>query len=177
LAWLDGLLACVRGDRTALAASRTAITSKVAKNAPTLERSLAAFAAAMSGRPYDAGRSLARLEWENADSGWAFKNGHLHPFVIAINRLAAGRWLLVGGDTAEATKLLLVQESDLPADLHPLTAVDLIVGTMALPMLSRIESARGRSDQARRYDEIFRGRADLATKAARRGDEPSVCGR
>jgi len=176
LDWLDGLLACVRGDRTALAASRAAIASNAAQDASTLDRSLAAFAAAMAGGPYDAGRSLARLEWANADAGWAFKNGDTHPFVIAINRLAAGRWLLAGGDTAEATKLLLVQESDLPAELHPLPAVDLIVGTMALPILSRIESARGRPDQARRYDDVFRGRADLTAKAPKRGNEPSVCG-
>ena len=176
LAWLDGLLACVRHDTTTLATSRKRLTSNTADDAQSLGRSLAAFDAGMSGRRYEAGRSLAALEWENADRDWAFRNGPLHPFIAAIDRLAAGRWLLAHGDTTEANKLLLLQDADLPADLHPMPAVDLIVGTMALPTLSRIESARGRSDQARRYDEIFRGRADLATTVARRGDGPSLCG-
>jgi hypothetical protein len=176
IAWLDGILACARGDRNALASSRRTLATNSEPSARMLDRSLAAFDTAMSGRQTDAGRSLAALEWENANASWAFRNGGAHPFIAAVDRFAAGRWLLSAGDTAEAIRLLRLQESDLPADLHPMPSANLIVGTLAYPALERIESARGHSAQARRSAALFRERVDLASSALAAVDSPWVCG-
>jgi len=98
------------------------------------------------------------------------------PFVIAINRLAAARLLVSAGDTAEAIRLLHTHDADLPAGMQPLPVVDVIVGTLSFPMLARVESARGRSEQARRYNELFRERADLMRSDSSVLSASGVCG-
>lgn len=161
IAWLDGLLACTRGDAAGLARQREKLAAAPAPGAPALARSLAAFEHALAGRRSQAARSLALLEWANADAAWAFRFGSRHPLLVAVNRLAAGQWLLETGDTAQAYRLLLVHETDLPGTLHPLPAVHLILGTLTLPELARIEDARGRPKRARHYRALFEERSDL----------------
>jgi hypothetical protein len=116
----------------------------------------------MQGRVEEAGRALAGLEWSNADMGLQFGYGSLHPFVSAVDRLAAGHWLLAAGDTAQALRLLVMHETDLPGTLHPLTFTNLILGSLALPTIARVEEARGHADRADYLRDVFRERTDLA---------------
>jgi hypothetical protein len=117
---------------------------------------------AMEGRVQEAGRALAQIEWNNADAARQFGYASIHPFLLAIDRLAAGRWLLAAGDTAQAQRLLLFHETDLPGSLQPMPVVNVILGSLALPTLARIEEARGRPDRARHLRELFRERTDRA---------------
>jgi serine/threonine protein kinase/tetratricopeptide (TPR) repeat protein len=161
-AWLDGLVACTQNDIDALRAARGRLTASAAAMAPTLEASLAAMESAMEGRVQEAGRALAQIEWNNADAARQFGYASIHPFLLAIDRLAAGRWLLAAGDTAQAQRLLLFHETDLPGSLQPMPVVNVILGSLALPTLARIEEARGRPDRARHLRELFRERTDRA---------------
>src|SRR5690606_28894920 len=102
-------------------------------------------------RHHDAARALAALEEQNADSAWAFRFGSRHPFVIPVNRLAAGRWLLAAGDTAQAARLLSVYNVDLPGTLQPLPAASVVLGVHMLPELARIEEAHEHAERAQRY--------------------------
>jgi tetratricopeptide (TPR) repeat protein len=147
--WLDGILACTRGDAAELRAGRKRLEASKEGARPLLARSLAAFEAALSGRRADAARSLAALEWEMAEQSEERASGAYHPFFSAVNRLAAGHWLLEAGDTAQALRLLLLHESDLPASLHPLQSINIVLATAALPELARVEAARGQSERAR----------------------------
>jgi hypothetical protein len=100
-------------------------------------------------------------EMRAADSAWAFRFGSRHPFLIAINRFAASRWLLASGDSVRAERLLRLHQTDLPGTLHPMQSVHLILGTLLLPELSGIEGARGLPDRARQTRVLFEERADL----------------
>jgi hypothetical protein len=161
IAWLDGLLACTRADAAGMRDARTRLDAVDAPGAPALRRSLAAFDRALHGGSTEAGRALADLEWANADSAWAFSFGSRHPYLPSLQRLAAARWLLADGDTAQAARLLLLFESDLPGSLHPLPTANIVLGAFGLPDLARIEDARGRLDMATYYRARFRERADL----------------
>jgi hypothetical protein len=175
IAWLDGLIACTRGDADALRAARGRIGDSTAEYAATLEASLAAMETGMAGRFDQAARDLARIEWDNADAARQFELGSRHPFVTAIDRLATGRWLLAGGDTAQAVRMLLLHETELPGSLHPLPVANMILGSLALPTLARIEEARGLADRAERLRVLFRERTDLAPAAWLDAEIP-VCG-
>ncbi|HUF69252.1 MAG TPA: hypothetical protein VMM79_11480 [Longimicrobiales bacterium] len=148
IAWPDGLVACTRGDADALRAARGRLGGSPAEHAVTLDASLAAFETALAGRVDEAARDLARIEWDNADAARQFELGSRHPFVTAIDRLATGRWLLAAGDTAQAVRMLLSHETELPGSLHPLPVANMILGSLALPTLARIEEVRGLADRA-----------------------------
>ncbi|HSJ32388.1 MAG TPA: serine/threonine-protein kinase, partial [Longimicrobiales bacterium] len=170
LAWLDGLIACTRGRDPALARARAVLESSGAPAAPTLAASLAALADARAGHTADAARALAALEAANADRSWQQRHGAQHPFVIAINRIAAARWLLTAGDTGAAIGLLRLHETDLPNTLQPLPAVNQVLGTFTLPLLADVEAARGRVPLARRHRAAWQERADLAGDGATRSE-------
>jgi tetratricopeptide (TPR) repeat protein len=162
IAWLDGLLACVRGDSAALRLQRESLEANAAPGAPALARSLAGFEHVLAGRPIVAARMLADLEWENASASWHSRFGAAHPFAIAVNRLAAGRLLLASGDTADASRLLLLHETNLPTSLQPLPAVHAIFGSFTLLELAAIAEARGDGGRARRMRERAHAQRDLA---------------
>jgi hypothetical protein len=103
-----------------------------------------------------------------ADSARALELGARHPFLSAVNRLAAASWMREAGDTAQALKLLLLHETDLPASTHPLQAVNHVLATVAFPELARIEDARGQPERAQRY----RGRIAAAGQFDMRGESP-----
>ena len=104
LAWLDGIAAATARDRPALAAARTALGKSEDRAAKVLDRSLAAFDQALAGKTSNAGAALAALEWEEA-AAWApdFVD---HPFTIAVDRIAAARWLADARDFDQAARLL-----------------------------------------------------------------------
>jgi hypothetical protein len=158
VAWLDGIVACARRDTSALRAQRLLLERSGAPGVAALSRSLVAMENALAGRTVAAGRALAQLEWENADRGWHFAHGAIHPFFTAVNRLAAGRWLLAAGDTAEVMRLLLLlHQTSLPQPLHPLPAVNMVLAGYTFRELALLEEARGRPERGQRYRERARG--------------------
>jgi hypothetical protein len=163
IAWLDGLLACTHGNRAELNRQHQILRRSSVSGAATLAASLSAFETAFTDRN-KAAHKLAALERANADQAWQFQHGARHPFLVGVNRLAAGRLLLATGDTADAVSLLLMHEVDLPQRLHPFPTVSFILGTYALPGLARVGDASGRAEQARQYRYIFRGRVDFANQ-------------
>jgi serine/threonine-protein kinase len=166
IAWLDGVLACTTGDIADLEHHRLALQRNSAPAAAGLARSLDALAHAVRGNASRAAIDLARLERDHADRNWAFAHGRQHPFASAVNRLAAGRWLLTDGDTATAAALLLLHETDLPNTLHPLAPAQMILSSVSLSMLADVEDARGRPEHARRHRTESRQRADLLDASA-----------
>jgi len=162
IAWLDGLLACRRGDEAGLQRSEATLRVSPTPAARTLAASLNAFGATFNQKGARAANSLALLEHQNGDTGWAFRYGPRHPFLMAINRIAGARLLLTAGDTTEAIKLLRLHEIDLPQRLHPMPTVSFIIGTQALGALADIETARNHTAEASRYRALLRSRVDLA---------------
>jgi predicted Ser/Thr protein kinase len=160
LAWLDGLVAHALTDRARLSEAVAGLRRNSARSAPTLIESLEALAAGLAGDREEAARRLAALEWDSADRGWHTGFGQAHPYVNSVNRLAAGRWLLEAGDTAEAARLLLWHRAVLGGGLHPLPAVNAALGNLALFELAQIEEARSRPELARLYNLLFLERYD-----------------
>jgi serine/threonine protein kinase len=169
LAWLDGLVAAMRQDRQALAAARSQLRRVESPAAPILDRSLAAFELDLVGERARAARMLVELERSRADNRRAYAQlADHHPFLTAVNRLTAGRWLLAQGDTALAAGLLAFHEG-VPFPL-PLTGhANYILAGPAYLERARIEEAAGRIDVARTYYWQFLRRYDLPLPAHRPG--------
>jgi tetratricopeptide (TPR) repeat protein len=142
-AWLSGLLACAEGDAVTLRNNREFLERSAAPSSRALARSLSGFERMLAGKPDEASRLLAELEWQNADRGWHLSFGAAHPFVVAVNRIAASRQLLLSGDTTEATRLLLLHETNLSSALQPAPAINVLLGSSSLHWLADIAEARG----------------------------------
>jgi hypothetical protein len=160
LAWLDGLLAAAGRDTSGIVTVLTSLGAAGVESAPALAASLEALLLAARGDRETAARRLSDLEWENADRGWQFRFGQAHPYVNSVNRLAASRWLLAAGDTATAARLLLWHEAEFPGTVHPLQAINVALGNLAIFELARIEDARGRRSLAIEYYRRFLDRYD-----------------
>jgi hypothetical protein len=160
LAWLDGLVAATRQDRQGLAAARSALRRVDSPTAPILDRSLAAFELDLTGERVRAARMLTELERARADDRVSYRQlADHHPFLTAVNRLTASRWLLAQGDTASAAGLLVFHEG-VPFPL-PLTGhANYVLAGPAYLQRARIEEAAGRADLARSYYWQFLRRYD-----------------
>jgi tetratricopeptide (TPR) repeat protein len=149
-AWLDGLLAFATGDRAELEAAIGTADATASPHAHRLARSLEAFRLAFDGDSASAGRRLAELEQEGAET-FAFDGyGAPHPWLTPVNRLAAARWLVAAGDTARAERLLGWEEASLQERHFLMGPAGVLVGTRALPLRARLAAARG--DTAREAD-------------------------
>jgi hypothetical protein len=182
LAWLDGLLAYVRRDRGALDSAVAAMRDvelAVAEGAPrrdsvravwidqartTLERSLRAFALDLEGRRAEASDSLFTLEWDRAagtDTSLIQIRIPPHPYLMAVNRMAASRWLLAEGDTTRAEQLLTWVDAWPPlARGRPVAMANWMMAPHAYLERARIAAARGRRDLASEYYGQFLRRYD-----------------
>jgi len=153
LAWLDGLLAAARRDRAALAAARVALRRADTLATPILDRSLAALDAELAGARVRAARDLATLNWERPD---ALAPGYVaHPYVIAISRLTAARWLRQEGDGAAATRAAMWFDAAWAFDGY--RPARRVLGGLAALEAARI--AEGQADTVvarRRYEEFLR---------------------
>ena len=151
IAWLDGLVAVSRGDRSGIADARAAIQRTGDSSATALDRSLAAFDAALSGNKAGAGKAMAELEWQEAATGArAFVR---HPYTIPVDRLAAARWLAESGDGEQALRLLAVVDG--PYLIHPSAPYSVMLAPLADLERARIEERQGRTELARNYYEEF----------------------
>jgi TolB-like protein len=164
LAWVDGLLAAARQDRAGIAVARRAIRATGSPQSAHLDRSLAALELSLAGERGRAGDSLVALERERAERGWSRYRSDVHPFLTAIDRLAAARWLLQRGDAAAAAPLLTWHEA-FPYPLRITRAANAMVAGLAYLEQARVAAAMGREDLARDYYQRFLWIYDAPTPA------------
>ena len=146
LAWLDGILAYTRGDRAALGRARESLRGSRDTAASDLDQSLAAFEAYLRGDHSRAATELGRLERRRAQ---LLQNDNAHTWLAGIDRLAAGRWLAAGGDTAQALSLLHWTET-LLAPHGKWILTNRMMGGPAMLEQARLEEGQGRAEEARR---------------------------
>jgi serine/threonine protein kinase/tetratricopeptide (TPR) repeat protein len=149
LAWLDGFLAFVVRDGTALDRARKDALRSGRPYADVIDRSLAAFDRALRGERHAAALDLLALERHCAGSYWERCGGAVTPN-IAAHRLSAATWLLEAGDTAQVARLLIWHEARFTA-----WQWSLVVRPLAYLMLARIEEARGQTPSAKEHYEEF----------------------
>jgi tRNA A-37 threonylcarbamoyl transferase component Bud32 len=156
VAWLDGLLAAALGDREALREARERLRRADTVSTPLLDRTLGAFEAALAGERALAAATLAATNWKDPDilvPGYSE-----HPYVLAISRLAAARWLAAEGDTAEATRLLMWFEAEWALDGY--RPARRVLAPHALLERARVASASRDVEVARRHFSAFLERYD-----------------
>ena len=131
-----------------------------------LQPTLTALELAASGKQERAGRELSALEWSRADRE---PFGLLrYPYLRAVNRLLASRWLLEGGDSAQAVRLLAWHEAELSGRRsRGSQQVDGMLSGVACLELARIHAAQGRNELARYYYHQFLQRYDMPVPAHR----------
>jgi TolB-like protein len=157
VAWLDGLAAAGRRDHQALATARAALSRAGDPDWTALDRSLGAFDAELRGASREAGETMAELEWEEAALGApAFRR---HPYAIAVNRLAAARWLSAAGEHDPAARLLTWVDGAYL--LHPATVYGIMLSGLVNLERGRIEERRGHARPARNHYGEFLSRYDL----------------
>ena len=159
LAWLDGLAAATAKDRPALAAARAALGRSEDRGTKALDRSLAAFDQALAGKTANAGTALAALEWEEA-AAWAPAFAD-HPFTIAVDRIAAARWLADARDLDQAGRLLVL--GDGAYFIHPSVSYSTMLSGLVALERGRIEERLGHGDAARAFYQEFLRRYDRPT--------------
>jgi serine/threonine-protein kinase len=163
VAWLDGLAAYAQGDRHALEQARAALREWEGPASTAAVRSLNAFAQALGGSTREGGETMARLEWEEAALG--SPGFATHPYTIAVDRLAAARWLAASGDADEAARLLTWVDG--PFLLHPSTPYSIALTGLVNLERGRIEEQRGHPELARMYYREFVSRYDRAMPGQR----------
>ena len=163
LAWLDGVTAVTRRDRPSLAQARAELRRSGSPSVGALDRSLAAFEADLRGSRREAATAMARLEWEEA--ALQAPDFEQHPYAIAVNRLAAARWLAELGDGAQAARLLAWAEG--PYLLHPTTVYSIMLAGLADLERGRIAQRSGQTELAARYYREFLRRYDHPVAAHR----------
>jgi serine/threonine protein kinase len=156
VAWLDGLAAVARRDRRSIAQARAALRATGDPSVNALDRSLAAFDASLAGATGAAGTAMANLEWQEA--AISARDFTRHPYTIAVDRLAAARWLAASGDADEALRLLTWVDG--PYFIHPSAVYSLMLTGLVDLERGRIEEQRGRFSAARNYYREFLRRYD-----------------
>jgi tetratricopeptide (TPR) repeat protein/TolB-like protein len=152
LAWLDGVLASwsySSADRSALADARDRLQHSGATHAAMLDGSLKGFQQAALRDERAAARTLERIELDAGERWAAGAYAGRHPYLFAVNRLHAGRWLLAAGDTTAAARLLEWCHG-IPGT--PDSFRDTFAAIAVLPFVlaekARIATARGRTEEA-----------------------------
>jgi serine/threonine protein kinase len=165
LAWLDGLVAYAREDASGLATARLALRRLEWPAVAHLDRSLEAFEVDLQGSREQAARMLEEMEGERADDFRTYRQlSDAHPYLTAVNRFTAGRWLFALGDATTAAGLLVFHEG-VPWPL-PLTGhANYILAAPAYLERARIEEAAGRDEVARTYYWQFLRRYDQPVAA------------
>jgi hypothetical protein len=145
-AWLDGVLAYLRGDEGGIESARREIRAGDATHGDALARSLAALAADANGDRARAARAMVELELELADRGPLVAIAKRHPLLMSANRLLAAGWLRSLGDHADAARLLTWYES-------MQDGADWSIGIGRIGLVDRAEIAETAGDlqRARRY--------------------------
>jgi hypothetical protein len=157
LAWLDGLLAFARRDRKALAAARRSAGGSGYYQAPSVDRSLAAFERALLGEWKRAGHELAALELTCIDQIKSCNGLTPH---IAVERLAAAQWLAEAGEVEEARRLLRWHDAEATYMPPSLWTLVFALGGPTYLARARLEELQGDAGRAREYYLQFLRRYD-----------------
>jgi TolB-like protein len=165
LAWLDGVLAAVRGDAAALARARTALSGGGSPFTAQLDASLAAFELHAHGDARAAAAALRDLEHDIAERRLFARFAVLHPFMPTVHRVVAARALAAVGENVDAARLLAWHEAVLPG-VPPMELANKMVGAVALVDRGQLAEALGRGDEAAAHYTEFLRRYDLPTAAA-----------
>jgi serine/threonine-protein kinase len=156
VAWLDGLLAFVRGDRAAIQRARRAASETGYHQADLIDRSLAALDRAARGDRKGAGRDLAELE-----EYWAEREGgDITTPDMGVHRMAAAALLAESGDPERAIRLLRWQEARQSGWIW--TSANVLAGPNYLAR-ARLEETKGDSARALEYYNQFLRRYDAPT--------------
>lgn len=168
-AWLDGIVAYAQGELPALAHLHGELRGSGARHADLLAASLKAYHDHASGGRREAALALAALELDAAEHGHHARAARSHPYLAAIHRPTAARWLLEMGDTLQALKLLPWHEAVI-ADGRAFTgraAANRVAEPLALYERAQIEQAWRWDDVAREHYRGFLERYDLPPRQHR----------
>jgi hypothetical protein len=120
-----------------------------ASHAAMLDQTLAGLEQALRGDESAAARTLERVELDDAERWAAGYRGNRHPYLTAVNRLHAGRWLIGAGDTTRAVRLLQWwQGAPGTRDGFRESFATFAVLPFVLIEQARIAEARGRVEEA-----------------------------
>jgi hypothetical protein len=158
LGWLDGLLAVTRRDRDGVGVARARVRRAEASTGAVLDRSLAGFDAELAGQRGRAARLLGALNWERPDL--LVPGADVHPYIIAVSRLAAGRWFVALGDTTAAAHALGWFDAWWALDGY--RTPRRVLGALADRERARLYQLAGQPDLARRRYAEFLRRYDRA---------------
>jgi TolB-like protein len=165
LAWLDGIRAYAERNLAALTQARRVLTGSNAKHAALLRTSLQSFEHHAGGNRTEATRLLTKLEWDFAERRGYLSTMRFHPYLSAVHRPAAARWLGEAGDTLQALRLLSWYEAILAGDGDRRSArvgvANRTVAPIAMYERARLEDALGRVADARDHYRDFLERYDL----------------
>jgi tRNA A-37 threonylcarbamoyl transferase component Bud32/TolB-like protein len=161
LAWLDGIAAAARRDARALGSARAGLRGTGAATVGELDASLAAFEQDLAGDRRSASARLVALEWRRAEQP---DRAAPTAYLTAIDRLAASRWLVALGDTAQAARLLTYCEAQIPGPEYP---VDVVLAGLTYFERARVEDLRGHAGAARELYDQFLRRYDMPVAAHR----------
>ena len=156
LAWLDGVLAAAEQDRSGIALARARLAQTDTLPTPVLERSLAALDLELAGSREEAARMLATLNWDRPDV--LAPAAATHPYVIAISRLAAAKWLIATGDTTAASTALMWFDALWALDGYRQSRR--VLASLALFERGRLEEGRRNNSGARQAYASFLTRYD-----------------
>lgn len=166
VAWLQGITGAALRDRGAIKSAQAVLASlDSARSKTLLARSLAAFALALHGNKAAAAESLSKIELQIADSFQFRPIGRSHPYVAAVNRLAAARWLREEKRTAGAARLLTWYEAVHPGEYFRLGQANRMLAGLAYFERAQIEAAQGRTIQATEYYQRFLNNYDMPVAA------------
>jgi len=98
---------------------------------------------------------------------WFMRGGCDHPFVPAVDRLLAARWLSAAGDLTQAARLLKWNEAIWPRPYCGADPIERAVSPLASLEQGRVEEARGRDEAARAHYEEFLAQYDMPVAAHR----------
>jgi hypothetical protein len=150
LAWLDGIAAAIAQDTDEMDRARLRLSESSAPASTDLERSLRAFQLALEDEELRAARLLRRLEQDRENnSRLAEPEAAAHPFLTAVNRLAAAHWFIRHGKASDALPLLGWWEErqdwvpEVAAAALALSSVDHLQRARALEAMGDESSAAG----------------------------------
>jgi len=177
--WLHGVRAAAHGNRAALVDARQRLAANhagtlVSRNRALppalaalpeeiprlLATSLAAFERALDGDVAGAADIMVELERQRAEQGWVRYHANLHPFLTAVDRIAAARWLRETGRAEDAATLLRWHEAVQGASYLAGDA-DAMLAAIVFYERARTEEANGRADRARLFDLEFLRHYDM----------------
>jgi hypothetical protein len=167
IAWLDGIVAVSRQDRTALHQARLALHAVRAPSTAPLDRSLAGFEHALAGSRIAAAESLSALELELADRNGPSEAGKAHPFFAGVDRLAAARWLSEAGEQDHAARLLRWCEAMPSQKWFEILQATRVLGGVTTFERGQVEAAAGRAASAQAFYRRFLADYDMPPPAHR----------